>query len=130
MVLLADLLGCLFQVPHPAVVAKALPQLVQQLVIAVCQGFYGWQGLQEPGVVALDGLHTGLLQHDFRQPHMIGIPVGTPGKVAFIFIIPGQQKPRQGRKTGMLHGNLLCNVVLQQHRIIRQEAAVRDFAPR
>ena len=69
------------QVSHPGIVAQPLPELVQQLGIRRGQRRQLRHGGQKAGIVALDGLHAGLLEHDLREPDVIGLPVLPPGQV-------------------------------------------------
>ena len=87
--------GGLSQIPHPAVVAQPLPELVQLIVTAGGKAFDIRQPLKEPGVVALHRLHPGLLEHDLRHPDVVGLPVRAPGQVPPVLPVPGQQRPGQ-----------------------------------
>ena len=90
-------LGGLLEVPGPAVVAKALPELHQVLLRCGGQGLHRGEGLQKPGVVAQHRRHPGLLKHDFRDPDAVGVPGFPPGKVPGAGPVPGQQRRREPR---------------------------------
>ena len=87
-----DLLGSLFQIPHPAVVAKTFPELMQKRVVTGSQSLHIRERLEKTGIVTLHCLHPGLLQHDLRDPDMVRLPVRAPGQFPAIFQIPRQQK--------------------------------------
>ena len=86
----------LFQVAHPAVVPQPLPQLVELIVRAVGKDFDVRERFQKTGVVALYRLYPGLLQHDLREPHMVGLFIRPPGEISPTFPIPGDQKAGKG----------------------------------
>ena len=115
--LLNDLRG-LFQIPHPAVVAKSLPQLVQSVVITVCQGLHGGQSGEEAGVVALDSLHPCLLEHDFRQPDMVRLFGFPPWQAAVVFPIPRKQQLGEHIQIQIIHIQrlLMVDILHQKHR--------------
>ena len=54
-------LGGFLQIPDPAVIAKAFPELVKQIIVAVCQGGNIGEYIQKTGIVPFDSFHTGLL---------------------------------------------------------------------
>ena len=107
-----DLLGGLFQISYPAVVAQALPELVQGVVAAGGKGGDIRQGGEKAGIVPLHGLHPGLLEHDLRDPDVVGLPVLPPGKVPFVLFIPGQQPLGQlrGKRSGVHRADLSFRV--------------------
>ena len=90
-VLLADDACCLLQVAHPAVIAKALPQLVQLFLPAGGKGRDVRQGGEKALVVGQRRRDPGLLQHDLAEPYMVGAGVGAEGQAALVFVEPVQQ---------------------------------------
>ena len=114
---LNDLRG-LFQIPHPAVVAKSLPQLVQSVVITVCQSLHGGQSGEEAGVVALDSLHPCLLEHDFRQPDMVRLFRFPPWQAAVVFPVPRKQQLGEHIQIQIIHIQrlLMVDILHQKHR--------------
>ena len=102
-----DHLGGLLQIPHPAVVPKTFPELVQVVIRAGRQRADVRQGGQKAGVIAHHGLHPGLLQHDLREPYMVRLPIPPPGQITVKAVVPGQQRPRQPGQY-MFHGGTSC----------------------
>src|SRR6185437_16209730 len=45
--------------------------------------------------------NTGLLQHDFRKPHIVRIGVFSPGQIALVGVIPLQQPAAKLRWRGV-----------------------------
>ena len=47
-------------------------------------------------IICFHRFHPCLLQHDFRDPHLVGIPgrFGPPGQLSLIFVIPMHQQRR------------------------------------
>ena len=80
-----------FQVAHPGVIAQSLPQLVQAVVLAGSKGLDIRQRRQKTEVVALDGLHPGLLEHDLRQPDVVRLPILPPRQIPPVFGVPSGQ---------------------------------------
>ena len=79
-----------------AVVAQPLPALVDLLLRRFRQCLYRGKLRQKPLVVAFHRLHTGLLQHDLRQPDPIRLPILPPGQFPCMAGIPRQQRRRNG----------------------------------
>ena len=71
------------------------PQLMQQIIISLCQGFHGGYRIQKTAVIPLHRFHPSLLEHNLRQPHMVGLPVLPPWQIPLVGLIPGQQQFRQ-----------------------------------
>ena len=87
--------GGLLQVPGPAVIAQALPQLHQPLLRGGCQSLHRGECLQKAGIIPQHRRYPGLLQHDLRDPDLIRVCGPPPGQVPGIGPIPRQQRPRQ-----------------------------------
>ena len=85
----------LLQVPGPAVIAQALPQLHQPVLRGVCQSLHRGEGCEKPGIIAQHRRHTGLLEHDLRHPDGVRILRPPPGQVPGISPEPLQKRPRQ-----------------------------------
>ena len=86
----------LFQIPRSAVIAQAFPQLQEPVIAAVRQRRNVRQRLQKTLIVRLHRLHTRLLQHDLRNPHMIRRRIRPPRKVPVASPKPGCQLLGQG----------------------------------
>ena len=102
-VLRDDHLRRLLQVAHAGVVAKALPELREPPLFARGERGDIGQLRKEAGVVAPDGLHARLLEHDLRQPDMIRLPVLPPGQIPVAGRVPAQQQGRKGLRQRMGH---------------------------
>ena len=76
-----------------AVVAKALPLVEHLAFLSPGQGRNGGKPLHPAVEIGLHCFRPGLLQHDFRNPYMVGIPgfIFPPGKVPFVTIKPGKE---------------------------------------
>ena len=94
-VLVHNLPGRPAQVPGPAVIAQALPQLHQPLLRGGCQSLHRGECLQKAGIIPQHRRYPGLLQHDLRDPDLIRVCGPPPGQVPGIGPIPRQQRPRQ-----------------------------------
>ena len=44
-----------------------------------------------------DGRDAGLLEHDLREPDGIGIAGSTPGQIALVAVIPGEERAPEAR---------------------------------
>ena len=86
-----DLLRGLLQVAHAGIVTEALPELMQPIGVAGGEGRNVRKLGEETGIVAPDGLDARLLEHDLREPDMIGFTVAPPRQVAFVLFIPAEQ---------------------------------------
>ena len=60
-VVLENLPGGFLEIPHPCVISKALPQLVEQVRLRLGQSVHGGQGVEKPQIVPFDRFHAGLL---------------------------------------------------------------------
>src|SRR5262245_38546993 len=86
------------QVSCARVIAEPGPD--PQHVIETCFGerSHGRPAQKKSGVIGSDRLHRGLLQHDLRQPHTVGIrslaAPCAPGQYAGMPVVPGQQVHR------------------------------------
>ena len=90
-VLRADDLCRLLQVAHPAVVAKALPELVQLFFLAGSQRRNIRQRGEKALVVGQGRRHAGLLQHDLAEPDVVRGGVLPEGQDAAVLVEPFQQ---------------------------------------
>ena len=94
MILTDDLRGAM-QVARPRVIAKPGPCCHDR--IAVCPGQITdrWPAAYKVQKIGNDRCHNCLLQHDFRQPYMIGWcqlwPAAAPGQRAAMPVIPVKQ---------------------------------------
>ena len=88
----------LLQVPGPAVIAQALPQLHQPVLRGVCQSLHRGEGCEKPGIIAQHRRHTGLLEHDLRHPDAVRVLRFPPGQVPGVSPKPRQKRPRQAEK--------------------------------
>ena len=96
--LLHDDFGGLLEISHAAIVPQPLPELVAQRLVRRRQRLHRGKRREKPAIVALHRLHPGLLEHDLREPDVVGLPIPPPGKIPAVFLVPGQQQPRQGRE--------------------------------
>jgi hypothetical protein len=92
-----DLLSGLLQVADARVVAEALPEFQEPLL---------WRGRERGDVGQLahpafpiwdDGLHLGLLEHDFADPDGVGVEPAAPREVAGGGGEPVEQCRNKGR---------------------------------
>ena len=91
------------QVAGAAVVAQALPKLHEFFLFHRRQSLHRGQSLHPARIVGDHRRHTGLLQHDLRHPHPVGILRPPPGQGAFIFVVPGQQRRGHGVEQFLFH---------------------------
>ena len=83
------------QVARAGVVAQTRPG--RQNLVERCrgQGLHRGPAFDEFPEVVADRRHRGLLQHDLRQPHEIGLGLrpgrGAPGQGATMAVVPGKQ---------------------------------------
>ena len=86
--------------PIPAKFCNSLEHLFAEMkdqadfFFRICQGFYIGQCCQKTFVIGDYGIHPCLLQHDLRDPHMIGCGILPPGKDAPPGVVPLEQKLR------------------------------------
>ena len=80
----------LVHVPDPAVIAEAFPEFQVRVLLGFGEGRHIRQGRKEPGIVVFDRFHPGLLEHDLRDPDVVGRRVLPPGKDAPFRVIPVQ----------------------------------------
>ena len=90
-----DHLRRLLQIPHPAVIAEALPELRQPVGRAGGQRGNVRQLREKAEVIAPDGLHARLLKHDLREPDVIRFAVAPPRQIAVSRRIPAEKQLRQ-----------------------------------
>ena len=95
---LHDLLRRFLQVPGAAVIAKALPQLHEPLLIGCRQSVHRGEHLQKPGIISQHRRHSGLLKHDLRHPDAVGILRMPPREIPRVFPVPDQQWRSQRRR--------------------------------
>ena len=95
-VLLHDLHRRFFQVPRPAVITQALPELEEPILLHLRQGAHIGERLQEAGVILPRGFDPGLLQHDLRDPDLVGRGLLPPGQGPPVGPIPGDQPGHRG----------------------------------
>ena len=105
-----DLPGGLLQVAGPVVVAQTLPELHQLVLLHGGQIGHGGELGQEAGIIVHHRRHPGLLEHDLRQPHMVGRGVAAPGQHPGVVPEPLQQ--RDGQLRQFVHEYLLFWFVL------------------
>ena len=89
-----DLLRGLLQIASAAVIAEPLPELHQHIMTASGERSDIRQRRQKPRIIWLDGLHSGLLEHDLREPDMIRLTVSAPRQIARILREPFRQQRR------------------------------------
>ena len=77
------------------------PELVERLLLRRRQGRDVRQRGKEARIIALHRLHPRLLEHDLREPDVVGRAVGAPGQVPGVFGKPRQQ-PRRRRGKDLL----------------------------
>lgn len=96
-VLRDDGLGAGVEEVGAAVVAEALPEVEDLLDVGLGEGLHGGKGLEKALVVGDDRGDGGLLEHDFRQPNVVGAAVGffPPRHGAVAAGVPGQQDGRE-----------------------------------
>ena len=82
----------LLQIAGTAVIAQPLPELHELLLRCAGQRLHRGERLQKTGIIPQYRRHTGLLQHDLRDPDAIGITRVPPRKVPGVFPIPHQQR--------------------------------------
>ena len=100
-VLLTDDLRGLLQVPHPAVIAQPLPQLVELFLLARGQRRDVRQGSKETLIIGQCRRDAGLLEHDLAQPDVVGRRVRAEGQDAVVRVEPIEQ-----RGGDVFHGKL------------------------
>ena len=90
-VLVHDVLGGLMKVAGPGVEAEALPVLQYRVALGHRKGLDGGKGIQKAGVVVAHRVHTGLLEHDLRDPDAVRIVRLAPGHCSFVVVVPVEQ---------------------------------------
>ncbi|MPM51160.1 hypothetical protein SDC9_97907 [bioreactor metagenome] len=83
-----DFTCCFFQISCAAIVAQTFPELVQAVVVYVCQRVHIRQLAQKPLVIRNHGGNARLLQHDFTDPDGVPIPRPAPGQIPRIVLVP------------------------------------------
>ena len=83
--------GGFMEVAPTLVISKSGPGRENLVFLFVSQRFNAWVGFQEFLEVRDDGLDLCLLEHDFGNPHSIGIRILSPGQLAPILSIPLQK---------------------------------------
>ena len=92
--------GTAVQVAGATVVPQPAPQGHHLVLGCRGEGMHVRKPAQEARVVAQDGAHLGLLQHDFGQPHAVGIAGALPGQA----VPPVAALPmHQGRRKTSAH---------------------------
>ena len=92
-----DLARGRMQIARARIIAQAAPAGQHLLQRSRCQGRYRGETLQELVVVRDYGLGAGLLQHDLRDPDLVGIASTAPRQVAATPVIPRTQStPENG----------------------------------
>ena len=86
-----NLPGGAMQITGAAVVSESFPQAQHRHFVCGSQRFHGRKGREKPFEIRHNRGNGRLLQHDFTQPHTIGIAVATPGKFASVTGIPTLQ---------------------------------------
>ena len=86
------------QIAGAGIIAKSGPGF--QHIVQRCRGqrINGWPEVQKLEEIGLHGGDGGLLQHDFRQPDVVGVrpsALGSPRQIPAMGVIPGQQAHRQ-----------------------------------
>ena len=96
--MMADEEVCHFvDLARAGVVTEAFPLLQHILEGGGGERGRGWEPFQKPPEVGDDGIHAGLLEHDFGDPDGVGIArIGAPGQVAGISREPRQETPADG----------------------------------
>jgi len=74
-----DLLGGLVQVPGARIITQSLPQFQDRIEPGPGQSLDGWETLEKPVIVRLNGIDLRLLEHDFRDPYGVRIFGPSPG---------------------------------------------------
>ena len=95
--------GAFADIDGPAVIAKALPAFEHHVLVRPGEGV-DVRELPHPAVKEeSDPLHLGLLQHDFRDPDLVGDIALSPGQGALVGLKPGDQGLLKGDE-GKGHG--------------------------
>ena len=84
------------QIPRPRIVPKPAPRREQLLFRRGGQRGHVGESLQETLVVRDYRRYAGLLEHDLGNPDPVGIAGPSPGQVALVFVIPGEQATPDG----------------------------------
>ncbi len=120
-----------FQVSGPVVVPKPLPKFEQLLLLHSRQTPYIGQCLQKSVVVRLHCLHPGLLQHNLREPHMIGCRLLPPRQDAPSPVIPCKQRFCNPVKTVQenRHRRIHFQAVLPHNAVVCEKPHARFSGP-
>ena len=105
--ILRDQSGGLQQIVCARVIAQPRPDCQQLVFACIRQCRNAREGRHEALEVGLDGLDTGLLQHDFRYPYAIGGAALLPGEVLASVLIPPGEKSRSDHR---LHCRAVCRI--------------------
>ena len=91
-VLFNDLLRRLLEITGAGIVTKAGPMAEHVIHRGRGERFHVWKALHKSFEVGDNRIDLGLLQHDFRNPHAVWVPVMMPGQVVpAVFVVPGQK---------------------------------------
>jgi len=80
--------GSLVKVAGTAVVAKTLPSLQHFAFLSLCQAGKVGKTLQKALKIRNNRFHLRLLEHDLRDPNLVGCGIRTPGQRPGVFVIP------------------------------------------
>jgi len=83
--------GGLVQGTGPAVISQSAPGGQDAVQGGGGKLHDGGKAGQKSPVMLQNGGHPGLLQHDFRKPDMVRVGGASPGQIAAVGVIPGQQ---------------------------------------
>ena len=91
-VLVGHLLRRFLEIAGAGVVPKARPMAENVIHRCRSERFHVWKALHKGFEVGNNSGHLGLLQHDFRNPHAVWVPVMMPGQVVpAVFVVPGEK---------------------------------------
>lgn len=87
-----DFGGGAVKVAGAGVIAEAFPELEHLVGLCARQGANGGESLHPAYPIRDDGLDSGLLEHDLRDPDGVGVPGFAPGEIARVGAEPGQER--------------------------------------
>ena len=87
-----DLLRRFLHVLDTRIITQPFPRLQDRVFRRCRQRCDVREFIQEIMIIRDDRIHPCLLQHDFRNPDAVGIARPAPRQIAFLFVVPVQQR--------------------------------------
>src|SRR5690606_10317424 len=92
-----DRVGTLLEVARARILSQSRPGFHAVIGLRACEVGYGWPFLEKFPEIGLHGLYSGLLQHYFREPDVVGFwpntlregeRIGPPRQFSMVLVVP------------------------------------------